>query len=260
MEYIDLPSLTDRLVDIRAEFLAKRPFHYVVFEGFFYSSKADEIYDSYPTIKDGVWDSTTYIDQQNKFQKTKFESGSVAERVIQELNSTEFVAWLEKVTDIPDILADNSLLGGGLHQSINGAFLNVHIDYNVHEVTKLHRRLNVLVYMNREWKDEYEGQLELWDFTGRERKLLEKISPTFNRCVLFETNEISFHGHPKPLRTPPGVSRKSIATYYYTRNRPADEVVPEHNTIYVNTEGKRGQLKRFNSGLRAFVERISGRK
>lgn len=154
------------------------------------------------------------------------------------------------------MLGDNELFGGGLHQSIKGAFLNVHVDYNIHPKTKFHRRLNVIIYMNKKWHDEYEGHLELWHLTDNDKIMLERIAPQFNRCVIFETNEISFHGHPKPLKTPEGVNRKSIATYYYTENRPEDEIAAEHNTVYVNTEGVSGHVKRFASAMKAVLERI----
>src|SRR5690606_40418501 len=140
-----------------------------------------------------------------------------------------------------------------------GVFLNVHVNYNIQPETKLHRRLNVLVYLNKDWKDAYEGHLELWDLTQGDKTLLGKIAPTFNRCVIFETNEISFHGHPRPLKTPEGVNRKSLATYYYTKTRPANEIASEHNTIYVNVEGASGVLKKFNSGVKALLERINKR-
>ena len=172
------------------------------------------------------------------------------------MNSPEFLGWLERITGIDDLLADNQLFGGGLHQSIAGAFLNVHVDYNIHPSTKFHRRLNVLVYMNKAWEDEFEGHLELWDFSGNKKRMLEKYAPIFNRCVIFETNESSFHGHPKPLKTPKGVNRKSIATYYYSRTRPESGNSIEHNTIYINTEGMRGQVKRLMSAVKAFAERI----
>ena len=131
------------------------------------------------------------------------------------------------------------------------------MDYNIHPKTKFHRRLNVLVYMNKDWKEEYEGHLELWDLSNGKKELLGKYAPTFNRCVIFETNEISFHGHPKQLKTPDNINRKSIATYYYTKSRPESEIAGDHNTIYVNTEGPKGQVKRFASGVRAFLERIN---
>jgi hypothetical protein len=110
--------------------------------------------------------------------------------------------------------------------------------------------------MNKGWKDEYAGHLEMWDLTNGDKKLLDKVSPSFNRCVIFETNEISFHGHPSPLRSPQGVNRKSLACYYYTKNRPTNEIVSKHDTIYANTEGLKGQLKRFTSGLKALSERL----
>ena len=117
-------------------------------------------------------------------------------------------------------------------------------------------RLNVLIYMNKDWKEAYEGHLELWGLSDKKRTLLAKVAPSFNRCVIFETNEISYHGHPKPLKTPEGINRKSIATSCYTPGRPAGEAVSKHNTLYVNTEGAGGQVKRLQSGIKAFIERI----
>lgn len=261
MEYIDINSLKNRLSLIKADYQSKKPFRYVVFENFFFSSKAEEIYSAYPVITDGKWDGTTYLDQKNKFQKTNFDENSIMDNVFKELNSQEFINWLQEVTDIEtEVLPDHELFGGGLHQSINGAYLNVHIDYNIHPKTKFHRRCNVLVYMNKDWKDDYEGHLELWDFSKNKKTLLEKVSPEFNRCVIFETNEVSYHGHPKQLNTPIGINRKSLATYYYTKTRPANELASEHNTVSVNTEGLKGEVKRLKSGVKAFFERITNKK
>jgi Rps23 Pro-64 3,4-dihydroxylase Tpa1-like proline 4-hydroxylase len=256
MKYINAPSLEDRLAAIRHEFRSNQPFKYTMFDGFFHSDMADRIHDNYPLIQDGQWDGTTYIDQKNKFQKNRFAAGSIQAEVFDELNSGIFLKWLEEVTGIQELHADDELFGGGLHQSTTGAFLNVHVDYNLHPKTRFHRRLNVLVYLNRGWRDEYEGHLELWDLSDNQRTLLAKYAPSFNRCVIFETNEISYHGHPRPLKTPTGVNRKSLATYYYTPTRPAEETASEHNTLYVNTEGASGQVKRLQSGIKALVERI----
>ena len=258
MEFINFNSLIDRHKEIKADYQSKVPFRYVMFENFFQEDKAELILQNYPAIVDGKWDGTTYLDQKNKFQKTKFDENSIMDRVFKELNSSKFLNFLQDVTEIEDkLIGDEDLFGGGLHQSTNGAFLNVHVDYNIHPKTKYHRRLNVLIYMNKNWNDEYEGHLELWDLSNNQKKLLGKYAPKFNRCVIFETNEISFHGHPKPLRTPVNENRKSIATYYYTKTRPSDEIAKDHNTIYVNTEGVTGQMKRFNSGVKSFLERIN---
>lgn len=261
MEFVNFEQLKNKQAEIKSDYQAKTPFRYVIIENFFHSDKADGVLKTYPAIEDGKWDGTTYLDQKNKFQKTKFEENSIMDLVFKELNSDDFLKWLQDVTEIEEeLLGDEDLFGGGLHQSINGAFLNVHVDYNIHPKTRYHRRLNVLIYMNKDWKDEYEGHLELWDLSKGDKILLNKIAPEFNRCVIFETNEISFHGHPKPLRTPQEINRKSIATYYYTKSRPQEEVSDEHNTIYVNVEGISGQVKRFSSGVQAFLERINKRK
>lgn len=258
MEFINMEGLNRDLPTIAGAFQSQKPFRYVTFENFFHPDQAERIYQHYPEVEYGTWDGTTYVDQKHKFQQTAFEDGSIMSRVFAELNSAEFLGWLQKVTEMEaPLLGDEELFGGGLHQSINGAFLNVHVDYNFHPKTKYHRRLNVLVYMNKDWKDEYEGHLELWDLSDGNKNLLGKFAPTFNRCVIFETNEISFHGHPKPLRTPKGVTRKSIATYYYTTTRPEHEITGAHSTLYVNTEGLSGQVKRFSSGVKALLERIN---
>jgi len=257
MKYIDFESLSKRSVAIKADYQSKKPFRYTFFENFFFNEEAQKMHVNYPMIGNESWNGTTYIDQKNKFTKDTFDEGSLFKDVFTELNSTEFLKWLNDITEIDeDLLGDGELFGGGLHQSINGAFLNVHVDYNIHPKTKYHRRLNTIIYMNKDWQDQYEGHIELWDFTNNKKVLLNKIAPTFNRCVIFETNEISFHGHPKPLNTPQGINRKSIATYYYTKTRPDNEVASNHNTIYVNTEGSKGTVKRIKSGVKAFFERI----
>lgn len=259
MKTINIQALNNRLEEISQSFNRKSPFKYVVFDNFFDNDIANEIYSAYPTIKNGKWDGTTYIDQKNKFQKTKFETDSLLDHVFKDLNGQDFIDWLQNVTDISDpLVGDQELFGGGLHQSTKGAYLNVHVDYNIHPSTKFHRRLNVLIYMNQNWQDEFEGHLELWDIKDDKKELIEKIAPVFNRCVIFETNEISYHGHPKPLNTPKDVNRKSLATYYYTENRPSDEIAEEHNTKYINTQGKAGQVKRLISGIKAIRERLIG--
>lgn len=258
MRYINLNYLNQQLDVFIEEFQEQQPFRYLVIDGFLNPDAAETLLHAYPKTTEGIWDHTTYIDQNNKFQKRVFADDDIFKGVFEELNSTLFLDWLQKLTGMEQpLIADNSLFGGGLHQSTNGAFLNVHVDYNVHPETKYHRRLNVLVYLNKDWEEAYGGYLELWDLTKDSPSLIEKIAPAFNRCVIFETNEISFHGHPQKLQVPEEVTRKSLATYYYTASRPAAESAPEHNTVFVNTEGVSGQLKRFKSGIKAALERIN---
>ena len=254
MNYINLPALKAALPQLQQSWQTARPFRHLYYDGFFYPDKAELVLQQYPEVSEGVWDGTTYIHQRNKFTKRKFDKGSVLQDVFDELNSEEFVHFLEKLTGIQGLSGDEKLFGGGLHQSIKGAFLDVHVDFNYNPETKYHRRLNVLVYMNKDWKDEYEGHLQLWDMQKRE--MVSKIAPIFNRMAMFETNEVSFHGHPEPLNTPAGISRKSLAVYFYTPNRPKQEVAADHNTIFVNTEGLAGKIKTLFSGLKALKERL----
>ena len=120
--------------------------------------------------------------------------------------------WLEKLTGIPNLKADHSLEGGGLHQSKRGGFLNIHADFTIHpHKTNWQRRVNVLLYLNEDWKDEYGGFLELW---SRDMKRMEQsISPIFNRCVIFNTDKDSFHGLPEPIKCPEEMTRKSSSVY-----------------------------------------------
>lgn len=256
MKFININSLRERFRQVQTEFNAGTPFRYVVIDHFFNPEPATQILNNFPDITEGYWDKTNYIDQKNKATRVHFKQDSIFKEVFEEINSDEFTDWLIKLSGIPNLQSDKELFGAGLHQSVRGAHLNIHIDYNIHPVTKYHRRLNVLVYINKDWIDEYNGHLELWDFTTTHPKIIEKIAPTFNRCVIFETNEVSYHGHPKPLNTPLSLSRKSLAAYYYTESRPEAEIAAEHNTSFVNTEGASGQIRRFRSGVVALVERI----
>lgn len=140
-----------------------------------------------------------------------------------EMNSGMFLRFLEALTGIHGLLPDPGLQGAGLHQSLPGAILGVHADFTEHKVYHLTRRLNLLLYLNKDWKDEYEGHLELWSSDMAVCK--RRVRPLLGRCVIFNTDADSFHGSPVPLACPEGMTRKSIALYYYTNGR-NDKVVP----------------------------------
>jgi hypothetical protein len=131
-----------------------------------------------------------------------------------EINSPEFVRYMQDLTGIDPLYPDNDLNGGGLHVSRPGGYLNVHTDFNFHPTTHKNRRLNLLLYLNKDWKDEWNGHIELWD-QQLEYPFL-RAAPLIGRVLIFETSEDSYHGHPLPLKTPPGVYRSSLAVYYYS--------------------------------------------
>ena len=108
----------------------------------------------------------------------------------------------------------------------------MHADFNVHPKLKLDRRLNMLIYLNKDWREEYGGHLELWDQSGKTCR--KRILPMFNRTVVFSTTDRSFHGHPHPLTCPPGMTRKSVSLYYYTAGRPPEERSVAHDTLFIS--------------------------
>lgn len=146
------------------------------------------------------------------------------------MSSPPVLELLEALTGIEGLIPDPYFGGGGPHQIERGGFLKIHADFNFHPKLRLDRRLNVLVYLNQGWREEYGGHLELWD---REMtRAMTRILPVFNRTVIFSTTDTSYHGHPTPLTCPPGWSRKSVSFYYYTNGRPEEERSAPHDTLF----------------------------
>lgn len=257
LKLIDFEKIKSETEELRQAWNSREKFGYLIIEDFFHKDVAENLYAGFPNLSSFGETSRTYLNGKGKYQKTKFEDLPDYGQVFSELNSEVFLAQLEQITGIQNLLPDHDLFGGGLHQSVAGAYLNVHIDFNIHQETKHYRRMNILVYMNKNWQKDYNGYLELWDM--EKKSMLEYIEPSFNRCVIFETNEKSYHGHPKPIATPPNVSRNSIAAYYYTAEYPVEHA-ESHSTVYVNTEGTKGWLKSVKGGAKAILERIIGRK
>ena len=130
------------------------------------------------------------------------------------LLSPDFVYFLEALTGIQGIISDNSFTGSGFDQTLPGGGLAVHTDFHFNGALKLTRRVNVFIYLNPEWKESYGGHLELWprNLSACARRIL----PSLGRLAMFSSTDFSFHGHPRPLRPPPGRMRRSLALYYYT--------------------------------------------
>ncbi len=147
--------------------------------------------------------------------------------LIEELNSPAFIARLEKLTGIKGLEPDPYFSGGGIHQIGPGGLLRIHTDFNWHEQLQLHRRINLLLYLNEGWNEAWGGNLELWheaDVGDPNGEAAVSVAPLINRMVIFSTTDHSYHGHPQELTCPPDRTRNSIALYYYSRERPADEV------------------------------------
>jgi Rps23 Pro-64 3,4-dihydroxylase Tpa1-like proline 4-hydroxylase len=168
--------------------------------------------------------------QLNKRSYSDIELEYPVRELLWQLNSRPFLGWLERVTGIPNLLPDPMFSGGGVHITDRGGLLRVHADFNKHPRFLWDRRINLLLYLNRDWQESYGGALELWD--GTMSRCEKKIMPIGGRCVIFSTTSTSFHGHPHPLECPEDTSRKSIALYYYTLGRPASEQSERHATLW----------------------------
>jgi len=233
MPYVfDLDTLTQRSRDLSAGFGAARPYPHVVVDEFLREDAARELARVFPGPADPVaWDHYAAPGLEVKLGCGREERLPAPIRhAIHELNSGPFIRFLEELTGIDHLLPDPHLSGGGIHLSRQGGHLGVHADFNWHEKLQAHRRLNLLIYLTPDWRREYGGELELWSCDGTKRE--QTVEPLFNRAILFTTRSDTFHGHPNPWAAPDGIYRQSIALYYYTTNRPDDELRPAHSTLY----------------------------
>ena len=146
------------------------------------------------------------------------------------MNSAPILQFLEGLTSIEGLIPDPYFNGGGFHEIKSGGKLGVHADFRINEKLHLSRRLNLLIYLNKDWKTDFGGDLEIWNRAGS--KCIKSIQPIFNRCVVFNTDATSYHGHPDPLNTPPEITRKSAALYYYTASKEIYNETPALTTMY----------------------------
>lgn len=192
-----------------------QPYPHIVLENFLEVNAAEQALASFPAVGDAGWIHYVHVNEKKHGLNKMALLPEAVQAIIREMNSPRFVAYLSELTGIPNLLPDDSLEGGGLHQSKRNGFLNVHADFTVHPHKRnWRRRVNLLIYLNHDWQPDYRGDLELWD--RQMQGVVQKIAPIFNRCVIFNTDEDSYHGLPDPILCPDDRTRKSIALYYFT--------------------------------------------
>lgn len=207
-----------------------KPFPHIVLDDFFDPELVDGILDEFPKPDAIRWQRFDNANEIKLASAADASFGSLTRLFLYHLNSITFLEFLSQITGVDKLIPDPRFEGGGLHQIIPGGKLGIHADFNKHGVYGLDRRLNLLLYLNKNWREEYGGHLQLWD---REMTRCEaKVSPIFNRVVIFSTTDFTYHGHPDPLLCPQGMTRKSLALYYFTNGRPSDEITGEHSTIF----------------------------
>jgi Rps23 Pro-64 3,4-dihydroxylase Tpa1-like proline 4-hydroxylase len=240
----------------RAEYLSAQPFSHVVLDNFCPEWILDEVLSEFPSPDQEGWQRFESENERKLASAGDTGMGHATRQLLAEFNSATFLDFLEQLTGIAGLVPDPYFEGGGLHQIVPGGHLNVHVDFNRHPVTGLDRRLNVLLYLNRDWDDEWGGKLELW--SPNMQRCERAIAPLFNRLVVFSTTEHSFHGHPHPLACPPDRSRRSLALYYYSNGRPEEARVaaPTHNTVW-GEQGRDPAARTPGERLREIVRRVT---
>jgi len=218
----------------RAAFLAAKPFPHIVIDDLFPDELLEQVISEVPSPdewrRNPEWRDANRADAKKLMVNRSWMLGSATRHILSEFNSAVFINFLEELTQIPGLVPDPHFYGGGIHQIEPGGFLKIHADFNVHERLQLDRRLNALLYLNKDWEEEWGGYLELWDQDMQHQ--VKAIAPKFNRMVIFTTKDNTFHGHPDPLACPPGVTRRSLALYYYTNGRPEEERSAVHGTLH----------------------------
>lgn len=210
------------------------PFPHIVIDGLFDDNILTKAIEQFPDSKKYRNDDWVRFFNANEKFKSSYNGQHLDEfptifKVLQFMNSNEFVSFLRELLGIPTLESDSTFWGGGLHETSRGGHLGVHLDFSKYK--SLWRRANCLLYLNKDWKESYGGHLELYDNKPSEGgKCVKKILPVFNRLVIFGTSKQSWHGHPTPLTCPEDNKRRSLATYYYSKD--SGEDTTEHDTIF----------------------------
>ena len=236
---LDLSPLEERLPELRERYAAAEPYPHITLDGVLHDDALRAVCEEFEAIPDATWTNYLHLNER-KFGHTDVHHwGTTLQALRDELTSDRFVKLVSDVSGIADLRADDVMDGGGLHRSLPGGFLNVHTDFSAHHSKPgWRRRVNLLLYLNPDWQPEWGGQLELW--SKDMQRCVTRVEPKANRILLFTTDVDSFHGHPEPLRCPPGQARRSLALYYFT----VEDHVEAHATNYRPRpgDGARGAL------------------
>ncbi len=231
-------SVLARDAEFRAAFQSAQPFRQVTIDDFLDTRFAELLLAEFPPFERGnsVGDDGRAGNKSTVDRITALGASYAA--LDAAIQTPAFLTLLSQFTGIDALLYDPFYLGGGTHENRDGQSLQTHIDFNYHPSERWHRRLNLIVYLNKEWQEVWGGNLDLYRDPYQDIQPTVRIVPRFNRCVIFETTERSWHGFDR-ITLPDDqrdLSRKSIALYFYTRERPAEELAGKHSTHYVDAQ------------------------
>lgn len=235
--FLPLSRMAETEKSAHEAYASARPFPHVVLDDFFDPVMLDRVLAEFPSPGEIQWQRFDNEKEIKLASAAESSFGPITRLFLYHLNSITFLEFLSRVTGVANLIPDPCFDGGGLHQIQRGGKLAIHADFNKHPRFGLDRRLNALLYLNRNWREEYGGHLELWnrEMTRPEAKIL----PIFNRFLVFGTTDFTYHGHPDPLQCPAGMTRKSLALYYFSNGRAAQEVSNgKHSTLFHNRPGE----------------------
>ncbi|HEY9035669.1 MAG TPA: 2OG-Fe(II) oxygenase [Pseudomonadales bacterium] len=219
--YFDPEALLARADALKESYRAASPFPHAVIDNLLPNDIALRLAREFPEPSFPGFqrrDNAHQLLKQARLQETYFKGiPGFTRHMLLLFNDQVFIDFLSTLTGIKGLIPDPHFFGGAFHQILPGGKLDIHADFNRDEKRKLDRRLNVLLYLNDDWQEDWGGLLELWD--ADMTRCEKRVSPSLNRCVIFNTTDHSFHGHPDPLACPPDRSRNSLAFYYYTNGR-----------------------------------------
>ncbi len=235
----------ESLEQLKDSFNNAPPFRHICIDNFLTASFAEDLMLHFPRI-DEMKKHYNGINEK-KSEESDFSKLHPGFQVLKEmLSSSSFTGWIEQLTGIENISVPKDFRGAGIYQGGQGSFLDTHIDFSIHPTLSLQRRINLLLFFNKDWKEEWGGNLELWNETVT--ACAAKFSPIFNRCIIFECSDISYHGYDK-ITAPADISRKSFYLYFYS---PVSNHVKYHDTVFKLKPGV-NSLKKFRT---AFKEKL----
>jgi 2OG-Fe(II) oxygenase superfamily len=230
------PHVVAHQDDFAARFRTRDPFRHIVIDDFLADDYCSELLAGFPPFERGNARNEAG-ELGNKSSVEQIRNLGAAFAVLDDLvQSRAFLDLIGRITGIDHLLYDPWYFGGGTHENRQGQDLDAHVDFNRHPVERWHRRLNLILYLNREWDLAWGGGLQLHSDPRAGDDRVIAVAPLFNRAVIFETTESSWHAFPR-IDLPAdkrSITRKSIALYFYTKERPADELADTHSTIYVD--------------------------
>src|SRR5277367_2643024 len=233
-------NIEAKVAEINRQFISAQPFRHVIIENFLDPKLVRQLMDQFPAFEaKNARNEMGDVGRKAVFTDLKRIGPAYADFDAL-IRGREFLNLISRITGIPDLLYDPEYVGGGTHENLNGQDLDTHVDFNYHPRRHWHRRLNLIVFLNDEWAESWGGCLELmrdpWSDDASE--LTRTVIPLTNRAVIFETNERSWHGF-RRIQVPEskqGISRRSLAIYLYTHERPPEEAAASHGTIYVQRQ------------------------